>query len=42
MEEKAIVNFGEDGIELQFNPEPFLGWTLTRASLYRKVKRNPN
>ena len=40
MKEKAIVNLGKDGIELQFNPEPLLGWTMTRTTLYKKVQRN--
>ena len=40
MEEKAIVNLGKDGIELQFNPEPLQGWTLTRSTLYKKVQSN--
>ena len=37
MEDKAIVNLGKDGIELQFVSEPLLGWTMTRTSLYKKV-----
>ena len=37
MESKVIANIGDDGIELQFMPEPQQGWTMTRTNLYKKV-----